>query len=46
LARIEKVNAEMEIQFENEKQKYEDIIIDLEEQSEQREQKYSVRLAK
>ncbi len=33
----------MESQFENERQEYEKIILALEEQSEQREQKYSVR---
>jgi len=44
LARIEKLNSDMETRFENERQEYEKTITALEEQSEKREQKYSVRL--
>jgi len=43
LARIEKINSDLETQFENDRKEYEKTITALEEQSEKREQKYSVR---
>lgn len=43
MARIEKLNSNLESQFENDRLEYEKTIAALEEQSEKREQKYSVR---